>query len=109
MYFTHGFISNWVPGFNTYSTHHLCISDKYTHLCEHSAGKETEVVVFQDKEKEQKHTFHATWEAEGMDMSASMSTSRAALPFLDFLLTPHLLLKQADITNTTNFHMPFLS
>ena len=25
-----------------------------------------------------------------------------------FLLTPHLLLKQADITNATNFHKPFL-
>jgi hypothetical protein len=108
MYFTHGFIACWVPEFNTYSTHHLCISDKYTYLCEHSAGKETEVLVFQDEEKEQVHVFHAAWEAECM-VSASMSTSRAALPFLDFLLTLHLLLKQADITNTTNFHMPFLS
>ena len=33
---------------------------------------------------------------------------RAALPFLDFSPNPHLLFKQADITNATNFHKPFL-
>ena len=65
---------------NTYSTH-LCISDKYTHLRKHNAGKETEVVDFWDEEQEQEHPFHATWEA---DMNASELPSLSLI----FLLTP---------------------
>ena len=66
-------------GFNTYLTH-LCISDKYTHLCKHSGGKEKEVVVFRDEEKEQEHV----WEAD-MDKSELPSLR---LPFLDFSPNP---------------------
>ena len=37
-----------------------------------------------------------------------MDTSELPSLSLIFLLTPHLLLKQADITSATKFHKPFL-